>query len=67
MKTIAVNGLAACRSTNQSGFSLIEVIVATGLLTVAVASLAQLFAISVRANAIAKTTTYASVLAQQKM
>jgi prepilin-type N-terminal cleavage/methylation domain-containing protein len=67
MKTITVNGLAACRSTNQSGFSLLEVIVATSLLTVAVASLAQLFAISVRANASAKTTTYASVLAQQKM
>ena len=67
MKTITMNGLAASRSTNQSGFSLLEVIVATSLLIVAVASLAQLFAISVRANASARATTYASVLAQQKM
>ena len=34
---------------------------------VAVASLAQLFVISTRANTSAKATTYASVLAQQKM
>ncbi len=40
---------------------------ATSLLVVAVASLAQLFVISVRANARARVTTYASVLAQQKM
>jgi prepilin-type N-terminal cleavage/methylation domain-containing protein len=67
MKTTTVNGLAACTSTSQSGFSLLEVIVATSLLTVAAASLAQLFVISVRANASARATTYASVLAQQKM
>ena len=67
MKMITVNRLAAVRSTSQSGFSLIEVIVATSLLILAVASLAQLFVISVRANASARATTYASVLAQQKM
>jgi prepilin-type N-terminal cleavage/methylation domain-containing protein len=67
MKTITVNGSAACRPTSQSGFSLLEVIVATSLLTVAVASLAQLFVISVHANASARATTYASVLAQEKM
>jgi type II secretory pathway pseudopilin PulG len=66
MKTIT-HGSAALRSTSQSGFSLLEVIVATSLLIVAVASLAQLFVISVRANASARATTYASVLAQQKM
>ena len=64
---IMVNGLASFRSTSQSGFSLLEVIMATSLLTVAVASLAQLSAISVRANASAKAITYASLLAQQKM
>jgi prepilin-type N-terminal cleavage/methylation domain-containing protein len=67
MKTITVNGSAAFRPTSQSGFSLLEVIVATSLLTVAVASLAQLFVISVHANASARATTYASVLAQEKM
>ena len=40
---------------------------ATSILTVAVASLAQLFVISARANTSAKATTYASVLAQQKI
>jgi len=52
---------------SQSGFSLIEVIFATSLVTAAVVSLAQLFVISTRANTNAKATTYASVLAQQKM
>jgi prepilin-type N-terminal cleavage/methylation domain-containing protein len=52
---------------NQSGFSLLEVIVASSLLTVAVGCLAQLFVISTRANTSARTRTYASVLAQQKM
>jgi prepilin-type N-terminal cleavage/methylation domain-containing protein len=67
MKTITVNELAVVKSTSQYGFSLLEVIVATSLLTVAVAALAQLFVVAVRANASARTTTYASVLAQQKM
>lgn len=49
------------------GFSLVEVLVATTILTVGVATLAQLFAISTRANGSARTTTYAAVLAQQKM
>ena len=40
---------------------------ATTVLTVGVAALAQLFAISTRANFSAKTTTAASILAQQKM
>jgi len=49
------------------GFSLLEVLVATTLLTVAVSSLAQLLFIAARANAGARTTTYAVVLAQDKM
>jgi len=49
------------------GFSLLEVLVATTLLTVSLAALAQLFAIATRANSSARATTYATVLAQQKM
>jgi type II secretory pathway pseudopilin PulG len=49
------------------GFSLLEVLFATTILTVAVAGLAQLFAVSTRANTSAKSTTFAAVLAQQKM
>ena len=51
----------------ERGFSLIEVLVATTILTVALTALAQLFAMSTRANDSAHITTYASVLAQQKM
>ena len=51
----------------QEGFSLLEVLVATTVMTVALSSLAQLFVISTRSNASSKSTTYASVLAGQKM
>lgn len=63
----------ACRCSNsigergEAGFSIIEVVVAIGLLVVAVAALAQLFAISTRANGSSRSTTLASVLAQQKL
>jgi prepilin-type N-terminal cleavage/methylation domain-containing protein len=51
----------------ERGFSLVEVIVATGILVVALVSLAQLFTIAVRANIASRTTTDATVLAQQKV
>jgi prepilin-type N-terminal cleavage/methylation domain-containing protein len=51
----------------DDGFSLLEVLVATTVFTVALAGLAQLFGVATRANASAKHTTYASLLAQQKM
>ena len=49
------------------GFSLLEVLVATTLVTVGVTVLAQLFVIAARTNDSAKATTVATVLAQQKM
>ena len=51
----------------ESGFSLVEVMVATGLLATALISLAQLFVISTRSNIGSHNTTYASVLAEQKL
>src|SRR5882762_10349392 len=51
----------------EGGFSLLEVLVATTLMAVGLTALAQLFGVSTRANHSAKATTYASVLAQQKM
>jgi len=51
----------------EGGFSLLEVLVAATILTVALTALAQLLAVSTRANSSAKTTTYAALLAQQKM
>lgn len=59
--------MARFRWTADGGFSLLEVLVATTILTVALAALAQLFATSTRANASAKATTMAALLAQQKM
>jgi type II secretory pathway pseudopilin PulG len=49
------------------GFSLLEVLFATTMLIVGVAGLAQLFALSTRTNTGARATTFAAVLAQQKM
>jgi prepilin-type N-terminal cleavage/methylation domain-containing protein len=49
------------------GFSLLEVLFATTVLTVALAGLAHLFAVATRANSSARATTYAAILAQQKM
>ena len=53
--------------TREGGFSLVEVLVATGLLTASLVTLAQLFALSTRSNIASRSTTYAAVLAQQKM
>jgi type II secretory pathway pseudopilin PulG len=51
----------------ESGFSLVETLVATTLLALALTSLAELFAVSVKNNAIAKNGTFTSILAAQKM
>jgi type II secretory pathway pseudopilin PulG len=54
-------------SKSESGFSLVETLVATGLLAGAVAVLGQMFAISIAENTSARTGTFAAVLAEQKM
>jgi prepilin-type N-terminal cleavage/methylation domain-containing protein len=60
--------LDASRSSDaESGFSLIEVVVATALLSVGMVSLAQLFAVATTSNTNARATTFATVLAEQKM
>jgi len=50
-----------------AGFSLIEVLVATAIITVGVASLAQLFGAAANANRLAATTSTTLLLAEQKM
>lgn len=59
--------MARSRFTDERGFSLAEVMVAACILTVGLVSLAQLFAISTRGNAAARSNTFTVILAQQKM
>jgi prepilin-type N-terminal cleavage/methylation domain-containing protein len=59
--------LAGYRQGPHRGFSLLEVLFALAVLSVALTGLAQLFTVAARANASARATTYAVVLAQQKM
>ena len=54
--------LAKSSFSRDGGFSLIETLVATTIMSVALASLAQLFLISTKANQSARITTNASVL-----
>jgi prepilin-type N-terminal cleavage/methylation domain-containing protein len=53
--------------SNSHGFSLIEVVVSIGLLTVVSLGVAQLFATSTRANLTARGSTSTTSLAEQKM
>ena len=53
--------------SNSAGFSLMEVVVSIGLLTVVSLSVAQLFATSTRANLTARGSTSTTALAEQKM
>jgi type II secretory pathway pseudopilin PulG len=52
---------------SEAGFSIIEVIVATGLLASALVALAQLFAIATTTNANARSSTITMILAEQKI
>jgi Tfp pilus assembly protein PilV len=51
----------------ESGFSLVEVLVATGVLVAGIASVVQLFLIATQATVDARDATYAAVLAAQKI
>lgn len=51
----------------QRGFSLIETIVASGLLAVALVSLAQLVGVGVQSGAAARARARTTVMAEQKM
>ncbi|HYU79329.1 MAG TPA: hypothetical protein VEK56_10100 [Vicinamibacterales bacterium] len=62
--------MAASRFTEleaESGFSLAETLVATGLLVTALVTTAHLFTISTTANNNAQRLTFATTLAEQKM
>jgi prepilin-type N-terminal cleavage/methylation domain-containing protein len=54
-------------TVHDAGFSLVEVIIATALLAIAIAGLAQLFAMSVMNNTVGRHTTMTAALAAQKV
>lgn len=54
-------------SDRERGFSLVEVLVAAGLLTVGLVALAELCAVASRTARVARTNTFAAVLAAQRM
>lgn len=54
-------------NSNSRGFSLVEVLVAMGLLTVVSLGVAQVLALSTRANLIARGATSTTSMAQQKL
>jgi len=54
-------------AASEAGFSLVETMIATGLLAGAVAFLGQMFAISVASHSSARPGTFAAVLAAQKL
>src|SRR5687767_5969633 len=55
------------RSASSRGFSLVEVLISMGLLTAVSLGVAQLFALSTRANYIARGQTSTTAMAEQKM
>jgi type II secretory pathway pseudopilin PulG len=59
--------LAKSRFSNAAGFSLIETVVATSLLATALVTVAQLFAMATSSNLSARDTSFATMLAEQKM
>jgi prepilin-type N-terminal cleavage/methylation domain-containing protein len=59
--------LAKSRFSDESGFSLAEVLVATIILAVGLMAVAQMFGASTMANASARANTFTVLLAEQKM
>ena len=59
--------MAQARSDSSSGFSLVEVLISMGLLTAVSLGVAQLFAVSTRANLVARGQTSTTAMAEQKL
>lgn len=59
--------MARSRCTDDRGFSLVEVLVATLVLSIGLISVAQLFALSTKGNTAARANTFTVLLAEQKM
>jgi len=53
--------------SDERGFSLLEALIATGILAASLVSVAHLFGLAIRSNIAARSTTAATVLGQQKL
>jgi type II secretory pathway pseudopilin PulG len=54
-------------SRSESGFSLVETLVASAMLAVSLVALAELFAVAAKSNATARAGTFTTILATQKI
>ncbi len=54
-------------SRSESGFSLVETLIATAILGVSLVALAELFGVAAKSNATSRTGTFAAILAEQKI
>ena len=59
--------MAQARYSSSSGFSLVEVLISMAILTAVSLGVAQLFAVSTRANLVARGQTSTTALAEQKL
>jgi type II secretory pathway pseudopilin PulG len=59
--------MAQARFKSNSGFSLAEVLISMGILTAVSLGVAQLFAVSTRANLVARGQTSTTAMAEQKL
>ena len=59
--------MAQARFSSSSGFSLAEVLISMGILTAVSLGVAQLFAVSTRANLVARGQTSTTAMAEQKL
>ena len=59
--------MARARYSSSSGFSLVEVLISMAILTAVSLGVAQLFAVSTRANLVARGQTSTTALAEQKL
>src|SRR5687768_11233015 len=59
--------MAQAKFNSSNGFSLTEVVIAMGLLTTVSLGVAQLFAVSTKANQVARGQTSTTAMAEQKM
>jgi type II secretory pathway pseudopilin PulG len=67
LDTLKAGPARVCRASHDAGFSLVEVLIAAGIFAAALVGLADLMTRAVVAGLAARRTTYAVLLAEQKV